>query len=192
MHAYVYWRACVCVCVRICEHVHVCARALCSLGLFCFATGCVVAVSGANKARLGPSPILTHLDPDHTDTCVHTHTHRERDVCLCTYIPTQPYTHTPVHSNPHTHPCTHAPFVAPNRAQYINPAVKSVVVKGLGEVISRGKGTRVFATMNPAVVGGNRTSLPRSVEALFLKVNTHAQCFICYIMYPFIVILCTR
>ena len=53
----------------------------------------------------------------------------------------------------------------------VTPASADYFVFGLGVKILKHKDFRLFATMNPASVGGGRTKLPRSVENSFLSIN---------------------
>ena len=53
----------------------------------------------------------------------------------------------------------------------IDPAIRSYTVKGESKQVNRHGDFRVFATMNPASVGGGRGRLPQSIESMFMKVH---------------------
>ena len=53
----------------------------------------------------------------------------------------------------------------------IDPAIRSYTVRGESKPFNRHGDFRVFATMNPASVGGGRGRLPQSIESMFMKVH---------------------
>ena len=53
----------------------------------------------------------------------------------------------------------------------IDPTIRSYTVRGESKQINRHDDFRVFATMNPASVGGGRGRLPQSIESMFVKVH---------------------
>ena len=53
----------------------------------------------------------------------------------------------------------------------IDPEISSYTVRGENKRVNRHGDFRVFATMNPASVGGGRGRLPQSIESMFMKVH---------------------